>query len=889
MTLTSIPGSIQQILTEDFVVYTQDDTLTENSNSFIEFKLVINKSTKLFRRAKFIEINFIDTNQLIFKNQFKKNTPTNNFSKLNENKTSYSTIQNEEDFILKDISSNKDAYVSYQSTFDFNSDFNFTVDFNTNNYNQESKIYEILLDLEKTRSIINKSIPRGGFPNPLTKINISILDKDKNIIDQTGFKNINFSLGNLIRKINTSDRLKFSKYYLDYFERSIRLNHFEDAIQISYDGNSLEKLNIDALEFNLTYFLNNGSRVTLSKNKTRNSISAIFNQNTAGFTNFINKIMLDFLNNNETFKFLISVKLLKADRSLEGSYMSSINENLSLNTSITQNSSRFSNTVNLNNLESINAERQRQRQRTLDKNQASLFNKSRQSIQSPEAVSFSNSNYEIDLQNFSLQRGSNFINAIKNISGNSIINRCFGSPSNPKVTNLYEKEENKIKLIYNFNQILPEFYDKIKIKSFFIDQVDLEYYYNDKSFSVENKVFYKGQTIKDLIDFDNQIIVYKNLTSNPINASIIFEIVDFDNDRRIDFNEIREVIEEVNYNNIINQTNSIFKNNITFSNIILNTTIKSEAGSKNLFNYARIALTNIEYFQDFAYNYGYIKEDEKPDVVDFLNNCVLQIENNNTIDHNENNSSNLHSKFIFLRNIFNFENVTGDTVYSNVVSQNQFLNGDDINFVREITDSNLKDFLTSENSLSNASKNLTKFNVLNIRNFLSLKILPIPKIIFENLRSGIEIDNNYRNTALVDYSRLESTDYAERLDKEIVKYFFNNNSSLNYNKFNRFINVLYSDDVENNITADSFVEMFQELSNANIEPRNFFTKETIYNKSEIIRSLSLGNDNFSFLQENILETINNNKPKSDHFNLQINDNVISLLENQMPFEFEVSE
>ena len=875
MNLTSIPGSIQQILTEDFVVYTQDEaTLTQNSNAFIEFKLVINKSIKLFRKAKFLEINFIDANissQSIFRNQFKKRTPSNNFYRLNESSTSYLSIQNKEDFILKDIDSNKDAYVSYQSTFDFNSNFNFIIDFDENSYNHESKIYEILLDLGKSRNIINRAISGGGqyfsFPRPLNKINISILDKDKNIIDQSGFKNINLSRGNLIRKINDTDILKFSKYYLDIFKRSIRLNHFEDAIQISYDGNSLEILNIDTLEFNISYFTSSGSRVTLTKNKERNSISVIFNQNTAGFTNFINKIMLDFLNNNELFDFLINVKLLKIDRSLESAYVDEIRENLSLDTPVIQGSSRFSDTVNLSDLESRNAERQRQRQRTLDKDQADLLNKSRQSPQSSSTVSYSNSNYEIDSQKFSLQRGSNFINEIKNISGNSIVNRCFGSPSNPKVINLYETEENKIKLIYDFSQISSEFYDKIKITSFFIDEVDLEYFYNDKSFSVENKVFYKGQILKDLLDFNSQIIVYKNLTSNPINASIVFEIVDFNNNRRIDFDEIREFIEELNYNNIINLTNSIFKNNLTFSNITLNTTIKAEPNNKNIFKYQRIALTNIEYFEDFAYNYGYIKEDDSPNVVEFLNNCILQIENNTTIDHNENISSNVYSKFIFLRNIFNFENETGDTVYSNAVNQNRFLNGDDLSFVREITDLNLKDFLTSESSLSNASKNLTKFNVLNFRNFLSFKILPIPKIIFQNLKVGIDIDSNYRNTSLIDSSRLESTEYAERLDKEIVRYFFNNNSSLNYNKFNRFINTLYSDDIENNITADSFVEMFHELSNANIEPKNFFTKETIFNKSEIIRSLNLGNDNFSFLQENILETINNTKPKSDHFNI----------------------
>lgn len=488
--------------------------------------------------------------------------------------------------------------------------------------------------------------------------------------------------------------------------------------------------------------------------------------------------------------------------------------------------------------------------------------------------------------NKQFSKESLFVENLFNFSSNIILNRAIGNEENRKIISSYAREDNKVNIFYDFSNVNSKYYDNIKIKNIKINNTNLNFFYKNKNFSIENKVFYKSLPLSSLIDSNNIISLWRNLNSQNIDVTFEFEFDQISNIRRINFETIYEVIDETNYNNIINQTNLIFKNNLNYSNIKLNTHLQNNNTDQYLFNFDRFALANIEYLEDFAFNYGYKNIDEESDIVSFLNNCVLKIESKNRIDYNQNSISNFHSKFIFLRNFFDLDNVVSDTIYSKQLTQNTNTSSSDYFLAQEIQNDHLRDFLLLPNSLTNATKNLTKLEDLNISKNLKIMILPIPKIIIDNLKSGITLEEG--RTALISYSSFDSEADADRLNMETVKYFYTNNPSLSYDKFNRFISTLYSDDVENNITANKFAEMFEELLNANIDPKNFFDIDITFNKDEVIRSLDLGSEN-SFLNSNIFDTLSNQKPKSQHFDLQIRDNTVRFIDNEVPFEFEISD
>ena len=310
------------------------------------------------------------------------------------------------------------------------------------------------------------------------------------------------------------------------------------------------------------------------------------------------------------------------------------------------------------------------------------------------------------------------------------------------------------------------------------------------------------------------------------------------------------------YSKTINLVNSLFKKNIQVSYPVFNTNLNST--DRNIFNYNNILIRSIEDFNDISFSLGYVSQDGQGDIKEFLRNCIVRIDNVtkiNTVDIVSNKSC-----YFFLGRLFNIDNIDNDIIYLKNQTFKDYIETDDFfqftNKKNTVYNKNLLEFFLS--SSEDKYKLLTKYRNLTAESSLVIKVLPIPKIISLYRGKGLDslgnpIDNNLYSDSI---DNIEET--KRKISRELVQFFYSNNSNLNYNKFNKYKSIIFNEIKSDDPT--NYSEFFNYLINFNVEKENIFKYNTTYNNEDILKEINADILNYissdlitSFKEENIFE------------------------------------
>jgi hypothetical protein len=380
---------------------------------------------------------------------------------------------------------------------------------------------------------------------------------------------------------------------------------------------------------------------------------------------------------------------------------------------------------------------------------------------------------------------------------------------------------------------------KIVIKDIKKNNVSLNNLYTSSDLTLENKLSYKGKSLFDLFTSSNNFnIFYCQASSRENKISVILSFLNKD----IKYDS-KKIISKEDYSSNIEKANKLFKRNIQISNVDLNTSLS--LANKSIFNYRKIYLSNINKFNDIAYSFGYTTND-KSDVVAFLENSLVKIENTTLV--NEIDVISNKSNYYFFNEVFNTNDISSNIIEIRDEYLKSHIETDDyfqiIRTKNTSINKNIIRFLTSADS-ENSFKHILKEESLNLENKLSIKVLPLPKVIANFRGYGLDSKNNPINIDLYD-DIVNITSIKNRLTRELVMFLYSGNSNLNWTQFNKYKKLLFKQE----LTEDSlnYSEFFDNIINLNVQDYNVFTNTAEYDRNEI---LSLINTDDIFINSNI--------------------------------------
>ena len=354
--------------------------------------------------------------------------------------------------------------------------------------------------------------------------------------------------------------------------------------------------------------------------------------------------------------------------------------------------------------------------------------------------------------------------------------------------------------------------------------------YSYKDFVLENKIAFKGKSIFEL--FENNTFEFYCRTSN---REVYFDIeVEYLGKK---FNFVSEkIVNKVDFESSIKKTNKITKSNLLISSIKINTEISSD--SRSIFDIGNISLTNLSSYNDIAYSLGYISNNQG-DIKTFLSNCIVKIENVTKvveIDLQVNKTN-----YFFFEELFNMQDFQSGTVSVNKSYIEKFIKTDEfftlLNLKKNSINKNIIDFFLLPNNI-NSFRMVSKEKSLNIENDIRIKILPIPEII--SAYRGYDLDslgNPIDSEVYEDIANLSLI--KRRLMRELVVYLYTSNPNLNWEKFNRYKEILMSK--KKSLLVSNYSEFFDDIVFLSMVEKDYFTSNFKYDKNEIMSFQNIDN------------------------------------------------
>jgi hypothetical protein len=766
--MTKKSNLIRNILSDRVKAVTYDNNaITINNFANVNFNIQIpiefyNINTQELRKIKFLEINLI--NNSLFDDQF-LNDNFSDISRTGSFKYRKISSENKENKVLK-------TQLKYNSSFIKDESFNKIVDFNLENFKNNSNIYTLTLDNNFSKSVFAKKT--------ISNIKISLLDEDQNIVDTTSFFDIDLS--HQFIKINTEN------LGLDYYD--IFWENIKDKIKLDYVqlNQEIEKINVTGRE-NLL--------LDISKN-------SMFNED-----NGPSFLRINFVNYN-----VIIEKLFKSPEGVEFLNIKGI-------------------ILKSDNEESFTEFCQKIARDHIIGTQEFVFN-----------VILSLGDKYLT-QEIILDRNNSFITSIaykyvdvsKAIILNDISDRFFAEPA---VTDgvseeIFDKIEISCRLrqIVQSEEVANKILNTVRLKSIKNNSKELDYIYTDKSFNLESRIDYKNISLSNLFSKQNNSLNFW-IRLSQINANLTFEFSLLDSTLLTSpFNISNTNFTNYFIQNRFNNINKIFKENIKFNEENL-PRLPLISTQFSLFNLRNISFSNIEYLNDIAFNFGYV-ENNSIDITSMLENCVLRLKKATKI-----NEIPISSKEIqcFFFELFSIDTIQSDVIYSNNNFIESNLHTNDL-FNLELLvansrlDSKIKDFLMSETDESNSSVRLPMSISASelsesflLENKLEIQILPLPKIIANNIGRGIinlengEIKPNIEN--------------RDEISIAFTELMYNQNQNISSETVLRIKRSLFRNFEDSVYSANIFSELFDIIIDSNVENINKVVLDTRYTKDEIL-------------------------------------------------------
>lgn len=403
--------------------------------------------------------------------------------------------------------------------------------------------------------------------------------------------------------------------------------------------------------------------------------------------------------------------------------------------------------------------------------------------------------------------------------------------------------------------------DKIYIIDIQNNNSSLDTVYTSPDIILENMLDYKGKSLLELFDRnDNQEMFYFPSVSRESTVSFKLRFLDVD---RVYTSE--KIILTNDYRTSIDSTNKIFKRNFQVSNVNVNISLNDS--NKSVFSYDNIYLSNFNNFSDLSYSLGYIT-DNQADVLSFLENCLVKIENTTVVS--KTNIRNYKTNYFFLKDLFDMSTFNNDIISIKPSYITDFIATDDYfrftNTAVNKTNEGVIKYFTIANE-ENAFKFLLKLKDFKIENKLTIKLLPIPKIISDYRGYGLDDKNNPISEIHANIADL--SEIRNRLMRELVVFIYTGNSNFSWPLFNK-VKALMLDETKTD-DALNYALLFDSLFNINVDSENIFSYIAAHDKSSL---LSLTSTDSKYINSDIFTTIIEEDLYTKYFNFAINNNEI---------------
>lgn len=404
---------------------------------------------------------------------------------------------------------------------------------------------------------------------------------------------------------------------------------------------------------------------------------------------------------------------------------------------------------------------------------------------------------------------------------------------------------NTVKNSLSISNIIPEnVLKQIFIDKIYLNNLEVVEVYRNSELSLENKITCSGKSIYNLFENNNTFSFHVNSNNRQNKFKIIIKFLD--NFASFSSNEL---ISRKDFSSKIDKTNKLFKRNLQISEIKLNSLLDRER--KSLFDFKKISLANISVFNDIAFSLGYVLNNQG-DIKEFLENCIVKIDNSTSIL--ELGIISNKTNYFFLNELFETSTINSgiisirDNYLENFIESNDYFQLN--NLKRTSTNKSVVKFFTLSDR-EEASKFIIRASSLNLENVLTIKVLPLPRIISKFRGFGKDaLDNPVDDTLYDDIANLATE--KRNLMRELVVFLYTGNSNLNWSKFNKFKNILLDKEKADNV--NNYAGIFDELLKLNVLQSSIYKNNTKYDRNEILRMSSI-NDIFlnSSIQTSVVE------------------------------------
>lgn len=347
--------------------------------------------------------------------------------------------------------------------------------------------------------------------------------------------------------------------------------------------------------------------------------------------------------------------------------------------------------------------------------------------------------------------------------------------------------------------------------------------YSYKDFVLENILRFKGKSIFEA--FENNIFEFYCRTSN---REVYFDIEVQYLGKKYNFVS-EKIVNKSDYESSVKKANKITKSNLLVSSVKVNTEISES--NRSIFDIGNITLTNLRSYNDIAYSLGYILNSQG-DIKSFLSNCIVKIENITKLfelDLQVNKTN-----YFFFEELFNMQEFQSGTVSINKSYIEKFIKTDEFFALMNLNKSNINkniiDFFLLPNNVQ-SFRMISKEKSLSIENLINLKILPIPEIV--SSYRGYDLDSLGNPIDSETYEDIENLNLIKRrLMRELVVYLYTSNPNLNWQKFNRYKEILMSR--EKSLLVSNYSEFFDDIVFLSMNEKDYFSSNFKYDKNEIM-------------------------------------------------------
>ena len=526
------------------------------------------------------------------------------------------------------------------------------------------------------------------------------------------------------------------------------------------------------------------------------------------------------------------------------------------------------------------------------------------------SINFSNDNISKNFTKTILfSKGSSTINNIFNAVKDKVSNLLFDN-LNLKIVQSTSQNHIKIDILSQGESFDPDiisdfYFEEIKINKKTISQKT----YLTDSLDVNSKLDLIGKNFLESFSIENKSssVYTQNIPSETLSSSIVVKSISNSRFSRTIKSEL--MFNKFDYKSVYNDVNIVFNKNCEVTKN--NERLSQISITNSLNSYEKITIVNLKDFKTLAYQLGYYQESEgqNSDVIanikEFLSSCVFMFKTTEEFTAYKTSTFSTQNYF-YGEEILNFENF--DDTKSFIDFNSTFVQDLNTSFskvTKNINDNN-KEFKIIKSVFANdLSRNDVDLNL--IKNFLSLdslsskktlevKVIPLPKLV--KVFQGCGIDENSN----IIFNQSVSDDTKVSVNMKFLNMFYDSNSSLNWDRFQKIKNTYFynKDIISKSATklftnkrslnevssafANTFSYMWDYLSSSlYIDPKNIFTFIVSTSKAKFFQEIEERLENLS-KNENTAN-FHFEKFSKNYFDLNNNTKRITLVESNISVKF----